>query len=106
MQDKHERAPRPTADANHPHRLAFFDDGAFAGTFSDASLRRFKTLLTLEDPPSLRAGMCVDNAEVAGLKVGHEDLDAIRGCLTERERAHRRAMFAAMVIGGVGLDGI
>ena len=51
MQDKHERAPRPIADANHPHRLAFFDDGAFPGTFPDASLRRFETLLTLENPP-------------------------------------------------------
>ncbi len=74
--------------------------------FSNASLRRFKTLLTLEDPPSLRPGMRVDNAEVAGLKVRHQDLDAIRGGLAERERSHRRAMFAAMVIGGVGFDAI
>jgi hypothetical protein len=29
-------------------------------------------------------GMRVDNAEVAGLKIGHQSLDAVRGCLTRR----------------------
>lgn len=106
MQDKHERALRPTADAHHSHRLSFFDDGAFTGMSSDPGLRRFKTLLTFQDPPGLRPRMHVDNAEVARLEVGRGDLDAVRRCFTERDRTHRRAMFAAMVIGSIGLDGI
>jgi len=89
-----------------PHRLAFFDDGAFTGTFSDTSLRRFKTLLTFQNPPGLRPRMRVDNAEIARLEVGRQDLDAVMRCFTERDRTHRPAMFAAMVIGSIGLDGI
>jgi hypothetical protein len=101
VQDDHERTPRASADANHSHSLAFFNDGAFASVASDTSLRRFKTLLAFQHPPSLRPGMRVDNAEVAGLKIGRQNLDAVRGSLTKRERTYRRPMFAAMVLGGI-----
>src|SRR4051812_2558701 len=106
VQDNHERAPRPGAYANHPHRLAFFDDGAFTGMFSDTSLRRFQTLLTFQHPPGLRSGMRVSDAEVAGLEVGGQDLNAVKGSLTEGKRTDRRAMFAAVMIGCIGLDRI
>ena len=106
MQDEHERPPRARADANHSHSLPFFDDGAFTGVFPNTGLRRFKTLLTFQHPPSLRTGMRMDYAEVARLKIGRQNLDAVRDSLTERERTNRRPMFAAMVIGNLGLYGV